>query len=81
MTQQPRQQIVTIHKLLNISRSKGSQTMKFGQSIEHNMKNNCFEQSHIKYVRETNPRPFFKKSKLNIFLDRQCQLSHYVTSL
>ena len=39
MTSQPGQQGITIHKLLNISRIKGNQTMKFGQLIEYPKKN------------------------------------------
>ena len=36
MTSQTRQQIITLHILpKNISRSKGNQTMKFGQLIKH----------------------------------------------
>ena len=34
MTSQTGQQIITIHPLPNTSRSKGNQTMKFGQLIE-----------------------------------------------
>ena len=37
MTSQPGYQAVTIHILFNISRSKGNQTMKFGQLIEYSM--------------------------------------------
>ena len=37
MTSQPGQQTVVIHILPNISRSKGNQTMKFGQLLEYNM--------------------------------------------
>ena len=33
-----------IHILLNISRSKGNQTMEFGQLIGYNMRNNFLEQ-------------------------------------
>ena len=36
MTSQPVLQTITIHILSNISPSKGNQTMKFGQLIEHN---------------------------------------------
>ena len=36
MMSQSGQQTFTIHILPNISRSKGKQTMKFGQSIEFN---------------------------------------------
>ena len=35
MTSQPGHQRITAHILLNISRIKGNQTMKFGQLIEH----------------------------------------------
>ena len=35
MTPQPGQQAIVIHILSNISRSKGNQTMKFGQLIEY----------------------------------------------
>ena len=35
MTSQPGQQRIAIHKLLNISRMKGSQTMKFGELMEY----------------------------------------------
>ena len=34
MTSPPGKQIITIHILPNISRSKGNQTIKFGQLIE-----------------------------------------------
>ena len=39
MTARPRNQAIIMHILPNISRSKGNQTMKFGQLIEYNMKN------------------------------------------
>ena len=38
MMSQPRKQTIAVHILLNISRSKGNQTMKFGQLIEYNVK-------------------------------------------
>ena len=34
MTSQPGQQTIAIHILINISRTKGNQTIKFGQLIE-----------------------------------------------
>ena len=34
---QPWKQTVAMHILLNISRNKGNETMKFGQLIQHNM--------------------------------------------
>ena len=36
MTSQPGQLTITIHIMPNISRSKGNQTMKFGQLVEYN---------------------------------------------
>ena len=36
---QPGKQTITIHKLPNISRSKGNQAMKFGQEIEYYKRN------------------------------------------
>ena len=39
MTQYPGSQTIVIHILSNISRNKGSQTMRFGQLIECYMRN------------------------------------------
>ena len=63
MTSQTGQHIVTIHILPNISRSKGSQTIRFVQLIEYNTRNIFLEKSYTKYGGETSPRPlfFFKK--------------------
>ena len=44
--------------------------MKFGQSIEYNMRNIFVEKSYTKYGREAIPRPFSKNSKLSISLDQ-----------
>ena len=38
MVSQTRQKIITIHVLPNISRRKGSHTVKFAQLIEYDMK-------------------------------------------
>ena len=46
MMSQPGKQTIAIHILPNISRSKGNQTMKFGQLIEYNMRNIFLEKSH-----------------------------------
>ena len=43
--------------------------MKFGQVTEYNMRNIFFEKSYTEKVGDTSPRPFDKKSKLNISLD------------
>ena len=74
MTSQPGQQTIVIHILRNISKSKGNQTMKFGQSIECNMRNNFLEKSYTKCDGETNPRHISEKLKLSISLDQQSQV-------
>ena len=61
---------IVIHILLNISRSKGTQTMKFGQLIEYNMRNIFLEKSFTKCGGDTSPRPFSKKLELSISLDQ-----------
>ena len=71
MTSQPGQQIIVTHILPNISRGKGSHTMKFGQLTEHNIRNTFLEQTKTKCGGETTPRPFSEKLKLSIFLDQQ----------
>ena len=70
MTPQPGQKTIEIHILTNISRSKDSQTIEFGQLIEHNMRNIFLEKLYMKCGGDIIPRPFFKKSKLSIFLDQ-----------
>ena len=72
---QPGNQIITIHILPNNSRSKSNETMKFGQLIKYNMRNIFLEIFYPKCGRETTPRFFPKKSKLNIFLDQQSKVS------
>ena len=44
--------------------------MKFGQSIEYNMRNNFLKKSYRKYGRETISRPFSEKLKLRISMDQ-----------
>ena len=44
--------------------------MKFGQIIECHIKNIVLEKSFTKRGKETSPRPFSKKLKLNISLDQ-----------
>ena len=51
MTSQPGKQTVSIHVLPNNSRSKGNQTMKYGQLIEYNMRN-IFLKIHAQNVVE-----------------------------
>ena len=59
-----------MHIFSNISRSKDNEAMKFGQLIEHNMRNISLEKSFTKCGRETILRLFSKKSKLSISLDQ-----------
>ena len=70
MTSQPEKQTIAIHILFNILKSKGNKTMKFGQLIEYNVRKIFLEKSYAKCGTETIPRPFSKKSKLNISLDQ-----------
>ena len=39
MTSQPGNQTIAVYILPNISRSRGNQTMKLGQLIDHDMRN------------------------------------------
>ena len=48
----------------NISRSKGTQTMKFGQLIERSMRNIFLEKLCAKCDGETSPKLFSEKLKL-----------------
>ena len=70
MMSQPDHQTIILHILPNISRSKGNQTMKFGQLIEYNMRNIFLEKSYTKCGGETSLRPFSEKLKLRISLDQ-----------
>ena len=74
MTSQTGQQIITIHILPNILRSKRNETMKFGQLIEYKMRNIFLEKLNTKCGRKTSPRPFTKKSKFSISLNQQSEL-------
>ena len=56
--------------MTNISRSKGNQSMKFGQLIEYNIRNIFLEKSYTKCGGETIARPFSKKSKLSMSQDQ-----------
>ena len=45
MTSQTGKKIIAIHLLLNISRSKGNQAIKFGQVIDYNARNIFLQKS------------------------------------
>ena len=49
-----------MHILPNISRSKGNQTIKFGQLIEYKLGNIFVEKSYTKYAAETIAWPLSK---------------------
>ena len=49
---------IAINIIPDISRRRGDQTMKFGQLIEYNTKNICFEKWCTKYSGKTSARPF-----------------------
>ena len=74
MMSQPGQQTIVILILPNISRSKGKQTMKFGQVIECNIRNILLETSYIKCCGETSPGQFYEKLKLSTSLDQQSKV-------
>ena len=70
MASQPGKQTIVIYIMSNISRSKGDQTMKFGQLIKHKLRNIVLVKSFTKCVRKPITRPFSKNSNLNISLDQ-----------
>ena len=49
--------------MTSISRSKGNQTMKYGQLIEHNMRNMCLEKLYTKCLEDTIPRAYSQTLK------------------
>ena len=60
MTSQPGKEIITMHILPSVSITKVSQTMKFSQLTQYNMRNIFLEKSSIKYGGETSPRSIIK---------------------
>ena len=50
-------------------RGKDDQKMNFGQSIKYNTRNIFLGILYIKWGGEASPRPFYKKSRLSMFLD------------
>ena len=63
-------QTFAIRMFSNTSRSKGNQTMTFGQLFKYNMRNIFLEKSYAKCGGETIPRPFSENLKLCISLDQ-----------
>ena len=70
MTSQSGKQTIAIHILPNMSRSKGNQTMKFGQLIEYKMRSIFLEKSYTNRWVKSIPRPFSEKYKLSKSLDQ-----------
>ena len=69
MTSHTGQQVIAIHILSNILRSKGNLTMKVDQLIKYKMRNIFLEKSNIKCGGDANLRTL--KSKLSTSLDQQ----------
>ena len=60
MTSQRGYEAIAIHILANVSRSKGNQTMKFGQLIERNMRTIFLKNHSENVVKKLFPDPFLK---------------------
>ena len=69
MASQPGKETVVKHILSNNFRSKGYQTIKFGQLIECEIRNIFLEKLYTKCGEETIPRAFLKKLKFSISVD------------
>ena len=66
MTSQPGTQVIAVHILPKISRSKGNQTMKYGQLTEHNMRNIFFENHSQNVMEKLFPDPFLKNQIISL---------------
>ena len=55
-------QTITVRILLDISKGKGNQAMKFGNLIEYNLRNIFLQKSYKKRNRETSSRSLFEKA-------------------
>ena len=63
MTSQPGQKTIAIHILLNISRSKGNQTMKFIQLIVYNTRIFLIKNHAQNVVEKLFKDPYLKNQK------------------
>ena len=63
MTSQPGKNLIAMHILLDISRSKGKLSIKFGRLIEYNIRNIFLEYLYTKCYEGTIRILFSKKSK------------------
>ena len=66
MTLQPGLQTIAINILLNISQSKGNQTMKLAQLIEYNKENIFLQKLCKNEAGKLVPEPLFFKKKKNL---------------
>ena len=64
LTSQPGKQTIAIHILLNISKSKGKQAIKFSQLLKYNMRNTFLEKSYTNCGGETLRRLLHKKIQI-----------------
>ena len=67
---QPGSQTIALHILINISRSKGNQTIKFGQLIEYNIWNILLKNHTENVLEKLFPDPYLKNQILTISLDQ-----------
>ena len=70
MTSKTGKETITIHMLLDISRNKGTQTMKVGQLIEYNIGNNFLEKSGTKCGGKASAKPFSKIQNIYLCITR-----------
>ena len=66
MTSQAGKQIITIHILPNISRSKDNKAMKFGKLIEYNVRNTFFKKYAENETGRLVPDLFYSLKKIYI---------------
>ena len=77
MTSRPGQQIITMHILSNISRSKDDKTAKFGQLIEYNQRNIFLQKPCRKWGRETSSRSLFVFQKSSIWGESRWHAAYF----
>ena len=67
--------------MLNISRTKGNQAIKFGHLIEYNKRNDFLQKSYRKSGRESSSRPTFVFLKSFILSKSKCSAAwlHYIS--
>ena len=63
MTSHTGKQVIVIHILPNISRTKGNQAIKFSYLIAYKVRNMLLQKSWRKCDRKTSPRPSFLLKK------------------